>query len=110
MRRIDVPTEVELCVMDQHTDYVRCAIESPSNEHTWISGSYDHTVKLWDVRMPATSLAGKKGQRGPSCASVMTLEQGAPVESLLAMPNGGLLFAAGTILHHSLLYVISGSE
>ncbi|NXT49617.1 UTP15 protein, partial [Pluvianellus socialis] len=43
-------------------------------------GSYDHTVKLFDARMKS---------------SVMTIDHGQPVESVLLFPSGGLLVSAG---------------
>ena len=45
-----------------------------------IPGSYDHTAKLWDAR------AG---------AAVLTVDHGAPVESVLMFPSGGLFVTAG---------------
>lgn len=44
------------------------------------AGAYDHTVKLWDARMEN---------------SVMTVNHGFPVESVLMFPNGGIFFSAG---------------
>lgn len=43
-------------------------------------GSYDHTVKLWD-------------KRTKDCA--LSINHGAPVESLLMFPGGGLIASAG---------------
>lgn len=45
------------------------------------AGSYDHTVKVFDARAKS---------------SVMTIEHGHPVESVLLFPSGGLLVSAGT--------------
>lgn len=49
-----------------------------------ILGSYDHTVKLFDARLDK---------------SVMTMDHGQPVESLLLYPSEGLLVSAGTQQH-----------
>ena len=46
----------------------------------WLSGGYDHTVKMFDTRM---------GE------SIMTVEHGAPVESVLMFPTGGVFISAG---------------
>lgn len=43
-------------------------------------GSYDHTVKLFDARVDK---------------SVLTMDHGQPVESLLLYPSEGLLVSAG---------------
>jgi len=45
------------------------------------SGSYDHTVKLWDLRNTET----------PS----VVVNHGNPVEDLILMPSGTLLITAG---------------
>lgn len=45
------------------------------------AGSYDHTVKLFDARTKS---------------SIITIEHGQPVESVLLFPSGGLLVSAGT--------------
>lgn len=46
----------------------------------FLAGSYDHTVKLFDTRIG-------------EC--VMSVDHGAPVESVLMFPTGGLFFSAG---------------
>ncbi len=46
-------------------------------------GSYDHTVKMYDTR---------------SGSSVLTLQHGHPVESVLLNPTGGVLLSAGAYL------------
>ncbi|KAI4349585.1 hypothetical protein L6164_010155 [Bauhinia variegata] len=48
----------------------------------FVTGSYDHTVKLWDVRVTDTR-------------SVMELNHGNPVEDVLFLPSGGLVATAG---------------
>lgn len=63
-------------------DFIRAGVTSPTSEDTVISGSYDHTVKVWDAR---------------SRSSVMTFQQGSPVETLLCYPSGTLIASAGTI-------------
>ena len=50
----------------------------------FISGSYDHTVKVWDAR---------KGDDGGG--AFMTLDHGSPVEDVALLPNDALLVSAG---------------
>jgi U3 small nucleolar RNA-associated protein 15 len=69
-----------------HTDYVRCGFESPSNPNLWVSGSYDHTLRVWDTRAP------------PSEQCVMMMDHGAPIQDALFLPMGSLLISAGTIM------------
>lgn len=47
----------------------------------FVKGSYDHTLKLFDARVDK---------------SVMTMDHGQPVESLLLYPSEGLLVSAGS--------------
>lgn len=61
--------------MDGHRDYVRAAAVSPAAPDVWATGSYDHTVRLWDVRS------------GECCTG--PLDHGAPVEDVAFFPTGG---------------------
>ncbi|XP_073063378.1 protein SLOW WALKER 1 [Primulina eburnea] len=74
----------EKCVLDLlgHKDYVRCGDASPVSDDMFVSGSYDHRVRIWDVRV---SNAG----------SVMELNHEKPVESVIYLPSGGLVATAG---------------
>ncbi|XP_062905300.1 U3 small nucleolar RNA-associated protein 15 homolog [Mobula hypostoma] len=80
VRLWDVPSAMELHTFAEHTDYVRCGCTSNLNTDLFVTGSYDHTVKVFDARMDK---------------SVMTMEHGQPVESVLLFPSGGLLVSAG---------------
>ncbi|NWI08369.1 UTP15 protein, partial [Crypturellus soui] len=76
----DIPSAAEIVSYNEHLDYVRCGCASKLNADVFVTGSYDHTVKVFDARI-------KK--------SVMTIEHGQPVESVLLFPSGGLLVSAG---------------
>ncbi|XP_009464156.1 PREDICTED: U3 small nucleolar RNA-associated protein 15 homolog [Nipponia nippon] len=76
----DIPSATEIVSYSEHTDYVRCGWGKKMNEELFETGSYDHTVKLFDARTKS---------------SVMTIEHGQPVESVLLFPSGGLLVSAG---------------
>lgn len=75
----DVAAESEVCALEGHTDFVRSGALNPASPHMFATGSYDHTVKLWDVK-------------APRC--VMTLRHAAPVEDVLLLPGGGMLATA----------------
>ncbi|KAJ3118180.1 snoRNA-binding rRNA-processing protein [Phlyctochytrium bullatum] len=62
-------------------DHVRSAIVSEDNPHLVLSGSYDHAIKLWDMR-------------ANSC--VMSMEHGHPVESVLFLPGSSMIATAGS--------------
>ncbi|XP_029019692.1 U3 small nucleolar RNA-associated protein 15 homolog [Betta splendens] len=76
----DIPNAADLNTYREHTDYIRCGVTSKLNRDLFITGSYDHAVKLFDARMEK---------------SVMTMDHGQPVESLLLYPSEGLLASAG---------------
>ncbi|GAV79060.1 LOW QUALITY PROTEIN: WD40 domain-containing protein/UTP15_C domain-containing protein, partial [Cephalotus follicularis] len=72
----------ESVVLDLHKDYVRCGDCSPGNAEMFVTGSYDHRVKVWDVRVD-------------NSRSVMEVNHGAPVEDVIYLPSGGLIATAG---------------
>ncbi|NWS40890.1 UTP15 protein, partial [Probosciger aterrimus] len=76
----DIPSGTEIVSYREHTDYVRCGCASKVNADVFVTGSYDHTVKLFDARTKS---------------SIITIEHGQPVESVLLFPSGGLLVSAG---------------
>ncbi|XP_041855543.1 U3 small nucleolar RNA-associated protein 15 homolog [Melanotaenia boesemani] len=76
----DIPNAVELTAYQEHADYIRCGVTSKLNRDFFITGSYDHSLKMFDARMDK---------------SVMTMDHGQPVESLLLYPSEGLLVSAG---------------
>ncbi|KAG8598544.1 hypothetical protein GDO81_002651 [Engystomops pustulosus] len=76
----DVPNGVEISTYREHTDYVRCGCASKLSDDLFVTGSYDHSVKVFDARTEQ---------------SVMTMQHEQPVESVLLFPSGGLLVSAG---------------
>ncbi|CAH9080929.1 unnamed protein product [Cuscuta epithymum] len=78
----DVTTEAQIGDLLGHKDYVRCGDSSPVSDDMFISGSYDHTVQVWDVRVK-------------NSGSVMKINHGNPVEDAIYLPSGGLVATAG---------------
>ncbi|XP_071100643.1 U3 small nucleolar RNA-associated protein 15 homolog [Haliotis cracherodii] len=76
----DVPSEKPLMIYDEHEDYVRCGVSSMASTDIILTGSYDHTVRMFDTRV--------KG-------SAMTVDHGYPVESLVMFPHGSIFMSAG---------------
>ncbi|KAL0978929.1 hypothetical protein UPYG_G00177960 [Umbra pygmaea] len=76
----DIPNSTELTSYKEHTDYIRCGTTSKLNKDLFITGSYDHTLRVFDTRM---------------ARSVMNMDHNQPVESVLLYPSEGLLVSAG---------------
>ncbi|XP_022728312.1 protein SLOW WALKER 1-like [Durio zibethinus] len=78
----DVAGESLVLDLMGHKDYVRCGDCSPVSADMFITGSYDHTVKVWDVRVE-------------NSRSVLEVNHGKPVEDVIYLPSGGLIATAG---------------
>uniref|UniRef100_A0AAY5L7V8 U3 small nucleolar RNA-associated protein 15 homolog n=1 Tax=Esox lucius TaxID=8010 RepID=A0AAY5L7V8_ESOLU len=76
----DIPNSTELTKYKEHSDYIRCGATSKLNKDLFVTGSYDHTLKMFDARVQK---------------SVMTMDHNHPVESVLFYPSEGLLVSAG---------------
>jgi len=74
----DLTSAEPLSVLKGHEDHVRCG--SPHSSDVWVTGSYDHKVVLWDIR---------------TGEPINILDHGAPVESVLVYPGGGIVASAG---------------
>lgn len=62
-----------------HSDYVRCVASNPVSNDIFVSGCYDHTVKVWDAR-----------QATPA----HTLRLNSPVETCMITASGAVLLTA----------------
>ena len=72
--------ETALHSFEEHSDYCRSVAVSKATPNFFVTGSYDHTVKLWDATNGVCAL---------------TLDHGAPVESTLFLKSGGLIVSCG---------------
>lgn len=75
----DVQAETQVRSFEGHEDFVRSGVLNPTSAHMLVTGSYDHTVRVWDVNSPS---------------SIMTLKHANPVEDVVLLPGGGLLATA----------------
>lgn len=80
----DLSTQACITTLTSHTDYVRSAIFHPTNPSLLLSGGYDSTFRVHDVRLP------------PETANTITMRHGgAPIEDILAFPSGGVGVSVG---------------
>jgi U3 small nucleolar RNA-associated protein 15 len=70
-----------VCFYFKLQDYIRAGCVSPISSDILVSGSYDHSVNVWDKRS--------------SSPAIHTFVHGSPVEAVLMLPNGTLLVTAG---------------
>jgi U3 small nucleolar RNA-associated protein 15 len=70
------------CRHEGHKDYVRAGCVSAVSNDVFASGSYDHTVKVWDARRNEAS-------------AILSIDHGSPVEDVALLPNDALLVSAG---------------
>ena len=83
-----------------HSDYIRSVDACPNSPNLFISGSYDHTIALWDIRMRNNSNSSSSSGSGSSMSeysgkSVMSFtghEQ--PVTQCKFSPSGSLIISA----------------
>lgn len=62
-----------------HTDYIRSVDPSPLDPHVFISGSYDHSVNMWDTRQKQ---------------SVLRFDHDQSVGQCMFTPQGTMIFSA----------------
>ena len=82
-----------------HTDYVRSLDTSPASPFVWLTGSYDHSVRLWDARASgganAAATPAPAHGAGDAGGAVMTMKHGAPVTAVLMLRGGMACVTAG---------------
>ncbi|XP_053658729.1 U3 small nucleolar RNA-associated protein 15 homolog [Anopheles marshallii] len=76
----DIATENHVHTFTGHEDYIRAGCTSPISPNIILSGGYDRKIRMYDTRIKDT---------------VMTVEHGQPVESLVFLPSGGIFISAG---------------
>lgn len=76
----DIPTEKEIHSYNEHNDYVRAGAVNSVLSDVVLSGGYDHCVKMYDTRTEKT---------------ILSVNHGSPIESVLFLPSGGVFLSAG---------------
>lgn len=77
----DIATGQSLATFKEHQDYVRCGVASQTNKDIFITGAYDHWLKVWDIRRQD---------------SVLSMDHGFPVECVQMFPTDGICISAGS--------------
>jgi len=77
----DLATAKETLNIKAHKDYIRSGSINEINTSHFITGSYDHTIKVWDCRMNSVA---------------MEMNHGAPVECIIMHDNGSVCLSAGS--------------
>ncbi|XP_026463965.1 U3 small nucleolar RNA-associated protein 15 homolog [Ctenocephalides felis] len=77
----DIPSEKSITNFMGHKDYIRAGCCSPVSPNILLSGGYDGIINMWDDR--------------DSTKSVIKVDHGNPVESVLFLPTGGIFLTAG---------------
>jgi U3 small nucleolar RNA-associated protein 15 len=99
----DLATGECLRTLRGHGDYVKSLTAHPTNGDLWLTGAYDHLVKLWDVRVaPSSAGSGSSGGGGGAAAgsgsdasASLTIDHGEPVEKVAVLPGGNIVLSAG---------------
>lgn len=78
----DIPSEKQVISYNYHTEYIRAGATNPVCTDMILSGGYDKYIYMYDTR------TNKKA---------FSVNNDAPVESLLFLPTGGIFLAAGTV-------------
>ncbi|GAV03211.1 hypothetical protein RvY_13670 [Ramazzottius varieornatus] len=79
-RYFDIPSQTQLRTFKDHGDYVRSGDVSLSSHSIFVSGSYDHKARVFDLRTNET---------------VQEFNHGAPIESVLMTTSGNIVLTAG---------------
>ncbi len=70
-----VESSMILSTLSSHSGWVVCVNWSPSHTHQLLSGSYDSTVRLWDIRSSKKPLYSIVAHEGKVLCSDWTIPQ-----------------------------------
>ncbi len=77
----DITTGAEVWSSRSNGDFVRaCGVSSSPSSSLFITGSYDHSVSLWDASSPKP---------------LLKMDHGSPVEAVALLPGDGMAVSAG---------------
>jgi U3 small nucleolar RNA-associated protein 15 len=80
LRMWDITVGSQITLLEGHHGYVRSASKSPISSDSWLTGGYDHSIRMWDFRHKSCSIK---------------LDHGAPVEDVIILPSGTLAASVG---------------
>eukprot|EP01133_Synstelium_polycarpum_P010252 gene10252-11954_t len=80
VRLWDIDTGEQTAIVGYHSDQIRALAGHPTNENMWLSGAYDHKIKVWDIS---------------TNKCVHTFDHGAPVEDIIVLQSGAMAVSCG---------------
>ena len=90
----DMVAEKRVLSVRSHSDFVRSVHWMWSEPTCFISGSYDHIVKLWDTRDCPLNFDGT-GEQQEIATPKQQWNHKFPIEAVLSIPNSDLIAVAG---------------
>ncbi|KAL2940650.1 Protein SLOW WALKER 1 [Bienertia sinuspersici] len=87
----EAKTRNQLRQLKGHHRPVRCGSASPVDDNLFVTGSYDHTIRVWDIR----GGIGSNNNSNSNNNSAMLINHGKPVEDVTFLPSGGMIATAG---------------
>lgn len=80
VRLFDLATSATIMKIKCHKDYIRCGAISKTSDDLILTGSYDHYLKLIDIRTQSV---------------VLSVDHGEPVENCLMFPSANMFISCG---------------
>jgi U3 small nucleolar RNA-associated protein 15 len=84
-----------------HNDYIRTVDSSPISPNLFVTGSYDHIIAVWDIRMKYSSYTTTSSSSSSSNSNnnrdkpVMSFHgHDQPISQCMFSPSGSLIIAA----------------
>ncbi|VDK21927.1 unnamed protein product [Anisakis simplex] len=78
-----------------HSDRIRCGCASKFSSHLFVSGSYDHSAKVWDIRADEEERDAEDDEQ--DVKPLVSVEHDAPIEAVVLLNGDAILATAGGV-------------